>query len=70
MPELVPGIHVLDHGMSKTWMAGTRPAIDSIRAQTPSRGSRLRLAGGLEHGGVERLARRLAGPDHELEGRK
>src|SRR5262249_50632378 len=30
-------------------------------------GERLRLARGLEHGGVERLARRLAGPDHELE---
>src|SRR5256885_14217639 len=27
----------------------------------------LRLAGGVEHCGVERLARRLSGPDHELE---
>src|ERR1700730_192262 len=28
------------------------------------------LASGFEHGGVERLARSLAGPDHELEGRE
>src|SRR6516165_7193765 len=28
------------------------------------------LAGGLEHGGLERLARALAGPDHELKGRE
>src|ERR1700688_3982512 len=28
------------------------------------------LARGLEHGGVERLAGSLAGPDHELEGRE
>src|SRR5690349_1647713 len=30
----------------------------------------LRLSLRLEHGGVERLARGLAGPDHELEGRE
>src|ERR1700730_4636277 len=30
----------------------------------------LRLTLRLEHGGVERLARRLAGPDHELERRE
>src|ERR1700731_966917 len=28
------------------------------------------LARGLEHGGIERLARPLAGPDHELEGQE
>src|SRR3954454_5117907 len=30
-------------------------------------GEVLRLSGGLEHRGVERLARAFAGPDHELE---
>src|SRR5262249_18771278 len=31
--------------------------------------AQLRLASGLEHGGLERLAGTLAGPDHELERR-
>jgi hypothetical protein len=27
MPGLVPGIHVLEFSASKTWMAGTSPAM-------------------------------------------
>jgi hypothetical protein len=27
MPGLVPGIHVFGDGQSKTWMAGTSPAM-------------------------------------------
>ena len=27
MPGLVPGIHVLEFAISKTWMAGTSPAM-------------------------------------------
>src|SRR5712671_3930764 len=62
-------------------MAGTSLSADVIRgpAVAPAGGSGLLLASyacqlclalGLEHGGVERLARLLARPDHELEGRE
>src|SRR5215475_1700568 len=50
--------------------------VDGLMAATPapmpcgSAAGSLRLPLRLEHGGVERLARGLAGPDHELEGRE
>ena len=31
MPGLVPGIHVLEHEVRKTWMAGTKPGHDENR---------------------------------------
>jgi hypothetical protein len=31
MPGLVPGIHVLFGARSKTWMAGTSPAMTAIK---------------------------------------
>ena len=35
MPGLVPGIHVLLHGVSKTWMAGSNPAMTNWRWLCP-----------------------------------
>jgi hypothetical protein len=32
MPGLVPGIHVLISKHSKTWMAGTSPAMTEIKS--------------------------------------
>jgi hypothetical protein len=33
MPALVAGIHVLDRANSKTWMAGTSPAMTAVSTQ-------------------------------------
>src|SRR5580700_9746763 len=34
MPALVAGIHLLHAGRTKTWMAGTSPAMTTVRFQT------------------------------------
>src|SRR5262245_38471745 len=65
MPGPSPDLSVLNHIVAETGMAGRSPAM-TFEGGSPA----LRLALGLEHGGVERLARRLARPDHELEGGK
>jgi hypothetical protein len=38
MPGLVPGIHVFLHRATKTWMAGTSPAMTKRRRGTIKRG--------------------------------
>src|SRR5438105_6827681 len=64
MPGPVPGNLAWMDAASIIEMAGTGPAMTNTITSTQAR---LRLAVGLEHHRVDRLARRLAGPDHELE---
>src|SRR5215510_3736368 len=70
MPGPSPDLSVLNHIVAETWMAGRSPAITFESGGSPALRLALRLPLGLEHGGVERLARRLSRPDHELERRK
>src|ERR1700740_3502909 len=55
---------------SVTWRRDRAPIGSPATARLRRAPRRSGLAGGLEHGGIERLARALAGPDHELEGRE
>src|SRR5215468_1171918 len=66
MPGPLPDLSVLNHIVAETWMARRSKAV----TLESDGASGLGLPLGLEHGGVERLTRRLARPDHELEGRK
>jgi hypothetical protein len=36
MPGLVPGIHVLNRALQKTWMAGTSPAMTMWMRAAPN----------------------------------
>jgi hypothetical protein len=60
MPGLVPGIHVLLRGISKTWMAGTSPAMTALSASQPyfiAPISRKQRVGWVERSETHRISR-------------